>query len=400
LTDVVYSEGFEGPTTITIDTITSGSIGNKEYSLIDVHNVYIDVHSYPNPVTDNQKIASFDYNSTTYNVNGKEKVLIDYVVASKSNFGVTISNITYENGYSGPTSYNFGTVNASVTTEDVVYSTNLTSLNTYTVTVNKPDHIVSFDYDGTTYNASSQIDTFTVLSSDLPIQITNIVYETGYTGVSSKNFGFITTGTYTNQTFELDRPSLITYTITINKPTNIVSYVYGGNTYTDSSSQIDTFTVVSSNKAITITSIVYASGYTGVATKDFGTITTGTHTSKTYSLDVPTLITYTVTVLKPVVSGITSFDYNGTTYTNATSQIDTYNITSNELSIILTNIIYEEGYEGSDTVNFGTIPTGSTGNKQYELSVVNNPEPVTANQKIASFDYDGTTYNVNGQEQV
>jgi hypothetical protein len=359
-------------------------------------------------VTDNQKIASFDYNSTTYNVNGKEKVLIDYVVASKSNFGVTISNITYENGYSGPTSYNFGTVNASVTTEDVVYSTNLTSLNTYTVTVNKPDHIVSFDYDGTTYNASSQIDTFTVLSSDLPIQITNIVYETGYTGVSSKNFGFITTGTYTNQTFELDRPSLITYTITINKPTNIVSYVYGGNTYTDSSSQIDTFTVVSSNKAITITSIVYASGYTGVATKDFGTITTGTHTSKTYSLDVPTLITYTVTVLKPVVSGITSFDYNGTTYTNATSQIDTYNITSNELSIILTNIIYEEGYEGSDTVNFGTIPTGSTGNKQYELSVVNNvyinvynyPEPVTANQKIASFDYDGTTYNVNGQEQV
>jgi hypothetical protein len=278
----------------------------------------------------------------------------------------------YEAGYSGPTSYNFGTINPSVITEDVVYSTNLTALVTYTVTVNKPDHIVSFDYDGTTYNASSQIDTFTLVSGDLNISITNIVYENGYTGASSRNFGTIPSGSTSNVSYNLAAPTLITYNITVNKPANITSFDYNSTTYSASNNVIDTFTVVSLDLPISITNIVYDAGYTGSTAADFGTIATGTYAHQTFNLNAPTEIVYDINILKPVIEGVTSFVYGGNTYTGTDSLIDTYTVTSANKVITLTNVIYEEGYVGSPTIAFGNIPTGSTGNKSYTFADVNN----------------------------
>ena len=128
LTNVIYEEGYVGSPTIAFGTIITGSTGNKSYTFADVNNVFIDVNSWTSAdqTAKHYKIVSFKYKGITNTVNQRDRVWIDYFVQSTPILTISLTDVVYQAGYTGPTEYSFGTINPATVTpwEDKIYVMN------------------------------------------------------------------------------------------------------------------------------------------------------------------------------------------------------------------------------------------------------------------------------------
>jgi hypothetical protein len=240
LTNITYAEGFEGSDEIFLDVIESGSTGNKEYSLKDdVKNVYIDLDTWTNEVATHYKVSSFEYNGKTYDTSDKNIIWIDYFIETSPPLYINITNINYRNGYTGPSSYDFGTVDPSVEFNNVTYNMNFITLVPYKVYIKKDSTVTSFRYRTgfTTYGSlvpavttNDLIEVEFTIQSKLNVVVFNTSYATGYEGYNNGPTANPTTILYDSTNYDRASdigsavdPILVTYdkltnyTITINK---------------------------------------------------------------------------------------------------------------------------------------------------------------------------------------
>jgi hypothetical protein len=178
----------------------------------------------------------------------------------------------------------------------------------------------------------------------LTIDIDNIVYQDGYTGQTSYSFGNIDPSTVTeDKIFVMDETDLISYDITITKPSTIVSYVYNNSiTYTDNIAVVDTYDIITPNKIINLTNIIYATGYQGPTSLTVGTVTFGSIGDKSYTISSPTLIQYTIAINKNDPSSkINSFS-SDIKYSVSQEPVAnaTFTILSEDIVITAKNIVY------------------------------------------------------------
>jgi hypothetical protein len=361
--DITYNPGYSGYTLAGDSlSVSTGTYGERSYAIIGSEITYN--ISILNPST--SSIVSFNYGGQTWS--NQESIIDTYTITSPDK-DIVLTDVIYKEGEEqGSDTINFGTISTgSIGHEQYVlgsvYNVYI-DIDSWTNGSVKHYKIQSFDYNGNTFSVGSRdivwIDYFVEATPQLTIDIDNIVYQDGYTGQTSYSFGNIDPSTVTeDKIFVMDETDLISYDITITKPSTIVSYVYNNSiTYTDNIAVVDTYDIITPNKIINLTNIIYATGYQGPTSLTVGTVTFGSIGDKSYTISSPTLIQYTIAINKNDPSSkINSFS-SDIKYSVSQEPVAnaTFTILSEDIVITAKNIVYTTATNSDGTWSLYTGP--------------------------------------------